>query len=44
VKFSDIKDECRRNIALMMKEASTSEMPDNFYETTQGNNPEDSHL
>jgi hypothetical protein len=31
-------------IALMMKEASTSEMSENYYHTTQHNNPEDSHL
>jgi hypothetical protein len=30
-------------IALMMKEASTSETSVNFYQTTRRNNPEDSH-
>jgi hypothetical protein len=29
---------------LMMEAASTSEMPENFYQTTWHNNPEDSHL
>jgi hypothetical protein len=31
-------------IALMMKASSTSETLVNFYQTTQLNNPEDSHL
>jgi hypothetical protein len=31
-------------IALMMESASTSETSVNFYQTTQRNNPEDSHL
>jgi hypothetical protein len=31
-------------IALMMEAASTSEMLANVYQTTQRNNPEDSHL
>jgi hypothetical protein len=31
-------------IALMMEAASTSETSVNFYQTTQRNNPEDSHL
>jgi hypothetical protein len=31
-------------IALMMEAASTSEMSLNFHQTTQRNNPEDSHL
>jgi hypothetical protein len=33
-----------RAIALMMEAASTSETLVNFYQTTQCNNPEDSHL
>jgi hypothetical protein len=33
-----------RAIALMMEAASTSETPVNFYQTTQRNNREDSHL
>jgi hypothetical protein len=33
-----------RVIDLMMEAASTSEMLVNFYQTTQLNNPEDSHL
>jgi hypothetical protein len=32
------------NIALMMEAAVTSEKSVNFYQTTRGNNPEDSHL
>jgi hypothetical protein len=31
-------------IALIMEAASTSETSVNFYQTTQRNNPEDSHL
>jgi hypothetical protein len=31
-------------IALMMEAARTSETSENFYQTTRGNNPEDSHL
>jgi hypothetical protein len=31
-------------ITLMMEAASTSETSVNFYQTTQRNNPEDSHL
>jgi hypothetical protein len=31
-------------IALMMNAANTSEMSVNFYQTTQCDNPEDSHL
>jgi hypothetical protein len=31
-------------IALMMEAASTSETSINFYQTTRGNNPEDSNL
>jgi hypothetical protein len=31
-------------IALMMEAARTSEMSVNFYQTTQRNSPEDSHL
>jgi hypothetical protein len=31
-------------IALMMEAASTSETSVNFHQTTQRNNPEDSHL
>jgi hypothetical protein len=31
-------------IALMMEAASTSDMSVNFYQITQCNNPEDSHL
>jgi hypothetical protein len=31
-------------IALMMEEASTSETPVNFYQTTRRNIPEDSHF
>jgi hypothetical protein len=34
----------RTIIALMMEAASTSETSVNFYQTTQRNNPEDSHL
>jgi hypothetical protein len=34
----------QRVTALMMEAASTSEMLVNFYQTTQRNNPEDSHL
>jgi hypothetical protein len=31
-------------VAVMMEAASTSETSVNFYQTTRGNNPEDSHL
>jgi hypothetical protein len=31
-------------ITLMMEEASTYETSVNFYQTTRGNNPDDSHL
>jgi hypothetical protein len=31
-------------ITLMMEAANTSEASVNFYQTTRGNNPEDSHL
>jgi hypothetical protein len=31
-------------IALMMEAASTSETSVNFYQTTQRNNPDDSHI
>jgi hypothetical protein len=34
---------CAVTIALMMEAASTSETSVNFYQTTQRNNPEDSH-
>jgi hypothetical protein len=33
-----------RFIALLMEAVSTSETSVNFYQTTQPNNPEDSHL
>jgi hypothetical protein len=33
-----------RATALMMEAANTSETSVNFYQTTQRNNPEDSHL
>jgi hypothetical protein len=33
-----------QGIALNLEAASTSEMSVNFYQTTQCNNPEDSHL
>jgi hypothetical protein len=32
------------SIALMIKAASTSETPVNFYQATRRNNPEDSHI
>jgi hypothetical protein len=34
----------QRLITLMVKAASNSEMSANFYQSTQYNNPEDSHL
>jgi hypothetical protein len=35
---------CCLHDVLMMKAASTSETPLNFYQTTWRNNPEDSHI
>jgi hypothetical protein len=48
-KFSDVAvvfgaSIIRTLIALMMEAASTPETSVNFYQTTQCNNPEDSHL
>jgi hypothetical protein len=42
--FRDAPCNLAREIALMMEALNTSEPPVNFYRTTRGNNPEDSHL
>jgi hypothetical protein len=49
-KFTDVSEVLAASIirtmiiGLMMEAASTSEKSVNFYQTTQSNNPEDSHL
>jgi hypothetical protein len=40
----EYEDDCLLGCALMMEAASTSETSVNFYQTTQRNNPKDSHL
>jgi hypothetical protein len=44
LKFTDVSEIRAAIIALMMEAASSSETSVNFYQTTRGNNLEDSHL